>query len=192
MEALDVYAYDDYRDFLREWFWLNKQRDDALSFRAISKKLGLKAPNHFHLVISRKRHLSPATCTKVKSLLSLDEASDQFFDLLFQYGIASTSQDQKRFERLIIGLRKLQSSQSQSNYQPSITTIAWYIKTCAYLFADKNPSDIIDYLTNGCMFSVEQDKVEQALALLQHQGVLNIENDICHFSPDLISLTANR
>jgi len=56
-EPLAVYAYLDYRAFLRDYYAERKAASRAFSYRAFSKRAGVSAPNYLKLVIDGKRSL---------------------------------------------------------------------------------------------------------------------------------------
>ena len=56
-EVVTVFAYSNYREFLRDWF-AQLQSSPGFSFRSFSRIAGFNSPNFVKLVVDGKRNLS--------------------------------------------------------------------------------------------------------------------------------------
>lgn len=181
--ALNPFDYDDYRQFLHDWFWSSKQSNSKLSFRFMSKHLALKAPNHFHLVITRKRHLSPKVFEKVMRLMRLEPRDRQYLKLLF---IENTSKNPEERDGLR-AQRKLMKSgpnpESTDSEQLQLVghSLAWYLKMGAIFFEGKTRDEIIKITLEKASFPVSNDDVNAALDLLVNARQLEFVEGLSRF-----------
>lgn len=107
----DVFAYLDYRAYLRDTYATRKAEARGFSFRAFSQRAGLGSPNHLKRVIDGERGLNPAMAARYAAALGLDaEETPAFLDLV-AFGEASTDAERNSaFERMQAsrGYRKAQ------------------------------------------------------------------------------------
>lgn len=166
--ALNVLNYEDYRLLLHDWFWDAKKSNSKLSFRYVSRNLGLTSPNHFHLVISQRRHLSSPVLEKVLRLMKLDARDKQYVKLLFRESMAKTPAER---EKLAAQRELMKSSRGVAVSGAEQLTIvgnrvAWYIKMGAVVFDNKTRQEIIKIALETSCFPVTENEVEQALEIL--------------------------
>jgi uncharacterized protein (TIGR02147 family) len=86
-----VYAYLDYRAFLRDHYAAKKASSRAFSYRAFSKRAGVASPNYLKLVIEGKRSLSPKMSERFAHACGLDADASRYFVHLVAFNQAKTS-----------------------------------------------------------------------------------------------------
>ena len=69
---IDVFEYLDYRAFLRDLYLERKERGRGFSYRAFSRRAGLKSPNYLKMVIDGIRNITPAMAERFARALGLD------------------------------------------------------------------------------------------------------------------------
>lgn len=179
-----LFHYDDYRQYLYDWFWESKKNNPKISFRFISQRLALSAPNHFHLVIEGKRNLSLAILDKLMRMMKLSAMQRQYLKLLFKENTAKNSLTKSNFKKEIDLLRKQgldDTSQSDDRLQIVGHSLAWYIKMGASSFEDKTLDDLVAAVQNSCTFSLRKDDITAALELLIKAKQLHFENGKSQF-----------
>jgi uncharacterized protein (TIGR02147 family) len=79
----DVFAFRDYRAFLRAYYAHNKQDEYGFSLRAFSKRAGLRSSNYLKLVMDGDRNLTAAVAPRFATACGLKgQAADYFCDLV--------------------------------------------------------------------------------------------------------------
>lgn len=86
-----VYAYLDYRAFLRDHYAAKKAASRAFSYRAFSKRAGVASPNYLKLVIEGKRSLSPKMSERFAHACGLDADASRYFVHLVTFNQAKSS-----------------------------------------------------------------------------------------------------
>ncbi|MEM9067432.1 MAG: TIGR02147 family protein [Myxococcota bacterium] len=96
-----IFDYLDYRAYLRRYYAVKKSAGRGFSFRAFSRRAGLKAPNHLKRVMEGERNLSPETAAKYAEALQLtgDEAA-YFVDLVTFNQARSHAERSAAYQRL--------------------------------------------------------------------------------------------
>lgn len=82
MSRPDVYAYLDYRAYLRDWFEARRRADPRFSKRRFARLVGRSTPGLLTEIIEGKRHLKPASVEVFARALELGPAETDFFSAL--------------------------------------------------------------------------------------------------------------
>lgn len=180
---MDVLDYTDYRLFLKDWYWETKKSNKSLSFRNMSRRLGFKSPNHFHLVISEKRHLSSHSFTEILKILKPTPQEKEFLNQLF---IASTSKDEEKCRTAQEKIRMMKSHKEKDDLRENTFKIigdmlAWYIKSAAPTFEGMTFQTLRDKIRTMSNFPLKNVQVENAIRKLESMDLLKIENGVCRF-----------
>ena len=97
----DVFGYLDYRAFLRDTYTARKAEGRGFSYRAFSRRAGLRSPNHLKRVIDGERSLSPEMATRYAGALGLQgEQATGFLDLVAFGEARSDAERNAAYERL--------------------------------------------------------------------------------------------
>jgi uncharacterized protein (TIGR02147 family) len=83
---LDIYQYDDFRQFLRDAFEARKKEDSAFSHRQFAETAGVKNSGTLLHVIQGKRALSDKVRETCVQVFGLKGVAADFFRLLVEYG----------------------------------------------------------------------------------------------------------
>ena len=122
----DVFAYLDYRAFLRDTYAVRKAEGRGFSYRAFSKRADLRSPNHLKRVIDGERSLTPAMAVRYAAALGLTgDQSSGFLDLVALGESGTDAERNAAYERLQSsrGYRKAQKLEvAQAAYHGS-----WYV-----------------------------------------------------------------
>lgn len=167
--TLHVHNYRDYRDFLGDWFRAAKTWNRQVSFRYVARRLGLKSPNHFHLVITKQRHLSAGTYSKMHKLLKLKPKERTYLDLLHGRAMEKSEARRQDLDDKLARLNAelLASDVSTASDALLSSTLAWYMKGGALRFNGKTEAELFAAVRQSCPFPVEEADVSAALEALQ-------------------------
>lgn len=102
MERLpDIFAYVDYREYLRDAYEALKAGQRGFSYRAFARKAGMSSPNFLKLVIDGTRNLGTSSVGQFAKALDLGTRETEFFRELVLFNQATTAADKnERYERL--------------------------------------------------------------------------------------------
>ena len=94
MEALNIFGYADYREYLKDYYENRKAQPRGYSFRQFSARAGFSSPNILKLVMSGERNLSPASTEKFLKGLGLTGHKAEYFRVLVRMN-QTTSVEEK-------------------------------------------------------------------------------------------------
>ncbi len=133
---LNIYLYNDYRTFLKDYFENEKKRSRAFSLRYFARKAGFSSHSFCGFLIRGERNLSSESAERVAKAMSLKGKSADFFKLLVTFNQAKTTDEKERLFREINYLRRNSSfyklNQNQFAYfqewfYPVIRELAVYV-----------------------------------------------------------------
>lgn len=91
--APEVFAYLDYRAFLRDWFEARKKANPRYSHRLFARRSGQKSPSLLLHVMNGQRNLTPANVEAFVGAMSLAREEGAFFRALVDLEQATTDED---------------------------------------------------------------------------------------------------
>jgi hypothetical protein len=94
--GIDVFAYLDYRAFLRDYYLARKATARGFSYRSFSRRAGLKSPNYLKLVVDGARNLSTDMAERFGAACGLSDDEQRYFKDLVAFCQASSSADRNR------------------------------------------------------------------------------------------------
>jgi uncharacterized protein (TIGR02147 family) len=101
-----IFAYTDYRSFIRDYFCDKKQSNPAFSHRGFASLAGFKTSNFMHLVITGKRNLTKESITKIALAMKLKKREWEYFENLVFYCQAETVKDREHYLARLTTIRK--------------------------------------------------------------------------------------
>lgn len=135
--APNVFDYLDFRAFLRDHYLFQKGRGRGFSYRAFSRRAGLRSPNYLKLVIDGERNLSGEMAGRFARACGLEgEAATYFVDLV-AFNQATTAADRNAaYERLTTFKRYRQAHRLEMAHAAYHST--WYLPAIRELAARRD------------------------------------------------------
>lgn len=133
MAPARVFDYLDYRAFLRDYYLAQKERGRGFSYRAFSRRAGLRSPNYLKLVIDGDRSLSSEMAGRFAQACGLEGEAAAYFVDLVQFNQAETAAERNAaYERLtsfkryrkVHRLELAQAAYHSTWYLPAIRELA--------------------------------------------------------------------
>ncbi len=176
MAPSDLYAYVDYRAFLRDWFKARKAANPRFSHRAFARRAGQRSPSLLLHVIEGKRNLTASTCEAFARAVGLVDDEYAYFAALVDYDQASTADERGRaWERISATRRYRDAARLQDQHLAFLS--AWHhaaiheLAACGGLVADAA------HVAARLRHAVPVAEVRASLALLQSLGMLVADAD---------------
>lgn len=92
----DIFAAQDYREYLRAYYLFEKERDPDFSYRVFASRAGFKSPNFLKLIIEGQRNLTIKSIRAIVGALKLNEEEARFFKNLVLVNQAKTSAERNQ------------------------------------------------------------------------------------------------
>jgi uncharacterized protein (TIGR02147 family) len=94
----DIFAFLDYREYLRAYYEYAKQHR-RFSYRAFSRRAGLRSPNYLKLVMDSERNLTREMARRFAAACGLQDEAALYFRILVGFNQARTVEERNRWYR---------------------------------------------------------------------------------------------
>jgi uncharacterized protein (TIGR02147 family) len=102
----EIYAYTDYRSFLKDFLESRKAESQGFSHRAVLSKMGISSTGFLANVISGRKNLTPGQAQKLASVLKLRAAEARYFECLVLFTQARSLEEKNaQLKRLVANQR---------------------------------------------------------------------------------------
>jgi uncharacterized protein (TIGR02147 family) len=160
----EIFAYFDYRQFLKDAMAAMKAVRPAFTYRFIAGKVGMKSPGHITWIIQGKRNLSEKKILPFAQILGLNERATKFFTALVHFNQASTHLQKKEYLDELVSL--------QGSEKALIKPISyefykkWYYSAVRELVATNSLDDDFKRIAHLVYPPITPREAQQAIALL--------------------------
>lgn len=169
--SVDVFAYLDYRQYLRAYYDAEKKRRSAFSYRYFSKKAGLRSPNLLKLVIDGERNLGPDSVHKFIQALELaGKEADFFLDLVTFAQAPSVAEKNRAFERISASRRFRSARRIEGALFDYLSH--WYYAAIRELTARPDFSEDPKWVARQLQPRISVAEAERSLSLLLSLGLI--------------------
>jgi len=138
----DVYRYQNYREFLKDWFNWKKKTQASYSGAMFARKVGLSSHTFLGMVIRGDRNLSYNTLVSFTKALDLKGGERTYFEKLVLFEQAKNSEDRKNYFDDLTSLSMKKGNSVLTDLKNYVKYIScWYnvaIRELVYL-KDFNP-----------------------------------------------------
>lgn len=171
-----IYAYQDYRVYLRDFYAHKKTKNASYSYRLFSQKAGIGSPNYFKLVMDGKRNLTHRNLRKFIQGLALGEHEAQYFENLVFFNQSADEAEAEFFRRNLELLKSHDERGILSKDQYEVLS-KWYpivIKELLLLAGfDATPKSIARRLD----FQITPQQAKDSVETLLRLGLIRKDGD---------------
>jgi uncharacterized protein (TIGR02147 family) len=160
-----VYAYLDYRAFLRDHYASKKAASRAFSYRAFSKRAGVSSPNYLKLVIEGKRSLSPKMAERFAHACGLDTDGSRYFVQLVGFNQAKTSVERAQFYDRLTGFQRYRQAHKLELAHAAYYS-EWFMPAIRELVAAPRFREDPDWIAEQMIPIITPTQARQALETL--------------------------
>lgn len=104
--GVDVFAYQDFRNFLKDFYQERRKRDRKFSIRFFARRAGLRSQNYLKVVMDGRRSLTARNLPKFIKGLGLDASQAEYFETLVNLNQARDITEQKEHYSRLTHLQK--------------------------------------------------------------------------------------
>lgn len=172
-----LFDYQNYREFLRDFYHSKKAKNPKFSYRLLSRIFGFASPNFLKLVIEGDRNLTESSIEKISNGLKLKHLESNYFKVLvLSNQCKKLDEKQHLVDRLSYLLAKAKERHLDQQFQTFLSR--WYypvIREMTLLSQFKEDPQWIALMLNG---EVSADQIQICLSDLLEMGLLKrIENE---------------
>lgn len=92
-----IFIYSDYRQFLKDYYKEQKEKNPSFSYRYLSSRAGIGSPSFYKQVMEAERNLTRTTITKTIVALGLEDREAEFFEQLVYFNQAKTIKEKNYY-----------------------------------------------------------------------------------------------
>lgn len=174
--GIDVYSYADVRAFLRDVYQARKASRRPLSFRAFSRKVGLRSPNHLKRVIDGERTLTPPMAVRYAHALGLAGDKAAYFCDLAAFGRARSAAERNVIYERMSAYRGVRQARRLDLAHAAYHS-KWWIPATRELAARSDFRADPAWIAGRLMPAVTHSDAAQALSILFELGLLTRHDD---------------
>jgi uncharacterized protein (TIGR02147 family) len=167
---IDVFAYLDYRAFLRDYY-AAKKAHRGLSYRSLARLIGLKSASYLKHVIDGERNLSEEMALRFASGLKLKGDAQEYFVELVEFNQAQTIESRLRaHQRLRSFARHRQLFPLGAQHADYHST--WFMPAIRELAARPDFEEDPEWIAERLRPKISKREAKHALATLLELGLL--------------------
>ena len=167
----DIFAYLDYREYLRDYYTAAKVEIGAFSYRYFSRRAGFSSPNYLKLVMDGDRNLTTSSTKKMIKGIGLSKDEARFFVDLVEFAQADDQQRRNAaFERVSASHRFRAARRIDAGMFAYLSK--WYLPAIREMAARSDFVEDPAWIARQLFPRVPQTEVAKALDLLFELGLL--------------------
>lgn len=110
MDLLNIFAYFDYRDFLRDFYHQAKNLDTKVSHRYIAQRVGFSSSSFFTQIIRKQSNISDRLIQSFAKFLKLTSKETKYFEYLVHFNQAKTARTKRYYYQLLLNMQESSAS----------------------------------------------------------------------------------
>lgn len=175
-KRLNIYHYNDYRLYLRDYFAEQKRVNPAFTNRSFAQKAGFGAHSFCIYLINGKRNLSSEGAAKLCSAMGLDKKESDFFMLLVRFCQCTTTEGRDQLFRQLNLLRRTSTFYKLKKEHYAYFD-EWYIPAVREVAVHGDWHGDYDRLGSLLVPAITAVQARRAVAVLERIGLIRKNED---------------
>jgi uncharacterized protein (TIGR02147 family) len=182
----EVFAYRDYRTYLRDVYSFRKESEYGFSYRAFARQAGLSSPNYLKLVTDGQRNLTAEMAGRFARALGLRGEPASYFCDLVAFNQAGAAPERERCYARLTRYRRYRNSFRLDDAHAAYHS-EWYVPAIRELAACQGFREDPRWIARTLQPAISTKQAEQALAVLERLGLLvrDASGKLVHNEPTL-------
>jgi len=156
-----IQDYENYRNYLGDWYTWMKESNPQFSYRTFSKWAGFKSPNQLQLIIQGKRNVTRQTLGLFTKILKLKRREARYFEILVNMNQASTPEAKANYLKDLSDYYKKHGDELKHNQYEYL--LKWYYAVLRELVTTKGLKTERHALARRIGHGVTPRQVDEAL-----------------------------
>jgi uncharacterized protein (TIGR02147 family) len=170
-EAIDVFSYQDFRIFLRDFYRERRLKDRKFSIRFFARRAGLRSQNYLKVVMDGRRSLTPRNMPKFVKGLGLDTSQAEYFEALVNLNQARDVVERRQYLDRVLHLQKKKAALTLSGEQLEFFT-SWHHIVIFEMACQDNFKAIPEWISQRLKGKITPKQAADSLAIMIGTGIL--------------------
>ena len=171
-----VFAYINYRDFLKDYYRDRKTKNNKFSFRVFARLAAFGSPGYLKMIMDGQRNISHASIYKLVRAMKLGRKESEFFEKLVLFNQSQDVEEQKELLDQLDNVRKTKPAAIISEYQSTLYS-KWYYLVVWEMVRLKNFNEDPEWIANKLKKKITPAEASEAIARLIESGMLSRTDD---------------
>lgn len=167
---IDLFAYTDYRKYLRDYYEAKRSIEREYTHRFIAQAIGFKSTGTFAQILQGKTNMAPHTVAQFIRFLGLKKDEADYFELLVLFGQSKGHAEKKRYFEKIITYPKSNLKQVDSTQYAFYEK--WYYSVIREVLAFHPFKDDYRELARMLEPPIATAEAQKAIKLLEELGLI--------------------
>jgi uncharacterized protein (TIGR02147 family) len=182
-----IFEYNDYRQYLKDFYSEKKAESPGFSYRLLAEKVGFKSAGHFTQIIQGTANISIHLIERFAQFLKLNKKEKAFFQELVLFNQARKHADKKRhFEGLISFKESSAKLLDADQYE---FYAEWYYTAVREILNFYPFDGNYDHLAKMVEPSISREEAQKAVQLLEKLGLIAKAQDGAYKLTDAVITT---
>ena len=170
-ERVNVFEYLDYREFLRDFYAERKANEYGFSYRAFSKRAGLRSTNYLKLVMDGDRNLTPEMAQQFARGCGLADRAADYFCELVAFNQAQSAAERNRCHQRLGRFKQYRTLHKLDAAQAAYHS-TWYLPVIRELAARPDFDPDPKWIAHALLPKISVSEARVALDTLIQLGLL--------------------
>lgn len=179
---VDLYAYTDYRKFLRDYYEAKRAAAKEFTHRHIAQAIGFKSTGTFAQILQGKTNISPQTLARFTEFLAFKKDESAYFELLVLFNQSKGHSEKKRYFERIVSFPK--SNLKHVDATQYAFYEKWYYSVIREVLAFHRFTDDYRELARMLEPPIATAEAQKAIKLLGDLGLIRKNADGCFEKSD--------
>lgn len=108
--SLLIFSYNNYREYLKDYYQDQKKRRAGFTYSRFSKSCGLGSPNYYKLVMDGEKNLTANNIIRFAKGLNLSEDESEYFEALVNFNQAKDNLEREYYHERVLRIRDRRNS----------------------------------------------------------------------------------
>jgi uncharacterized protein (TIGR02147 family) len=180
-----IFEYDNYREFLQDYFEEQRKHKSFFSHRYFAQKAGFNSHSFCAYIMDGKRNLSHESIKKMVKGLGLAGKKADYFEALVDYNQSLEDEEREKFYKNLQRLRK-----ATEFYRVNAKQLAyydhWYYPVVRELAVYSDWNGDFEKLANLVRPAIPVEDAEKAIKTLLEIGMLELREDGLYYQPSQV------
>lgn len=182
---INIFEYQNYRLYLKDYYDEQKNAKKYFSYRYFSKKAGINASAFLYYIIEGKRNLTKTSIDKISSAIGLSREQGEYFENLVFFNQSKTIVDKTMYYSRIVECRRPIDIKMLDKDQYEFYA-TWYHSIIREIATMVDFKDDYALLGSFLIPQVSAGAVQSSIALLERLGLLERDESGLYHRTDAV------